>query len=127
MSLILNVDADEILYNAAFAAEKTHYTLTTKNGNEYNLGAKYTGKEIKQMLEKRGKSLDVDYKLTSYKLPLGDAGFARQNAKRILTKLRSLGDLRLFLTGSTNFRIDMAKTPGPRGPGYKANRPSKVS
>ena len=39
MSLILNVDADEILYNAAFAAEKTHYTLTTKNGNEYNLGA----------------------------------------------------------------------------------------
>lgn len=123
--MILNVDADEILYNAAFAGEKACYEVIPKNGKPRVYGNRYTRTEIIRELKQRGKEIDVDYTINSYKTSLGGPSFCRQNAKGIINRLSVIGEVRLFLTGPGNFRIDVAKTEGPRGLGYKANRPAR--
>lgn len=121
--LILNVEADELLYRAAFATEKQAYKLTTKNGSIRDFGNRYTKSQILAKL----KLINLkDYELEGYKIA-EDQKHTLFILKRNLMKLKQIGELRLWLSPSdgSNFRFDVAKTPGPRGLGYKAGRPEK--
>lgn len=127
MSYTLNLDADEILYSAAFAVEQTAYKLETSSGKIYNFGTKYDRKELIAKCGLEGKALNLDYKLKTYKVAIGPAGHAIQCMKHVLSKLNAIGNVRLFLTSTdqSNFRFEVAKTEGPNGKGYKAGRPPK--
>lgn len=123
---LLNCDADEIIYRAAFAVETTAYRLIVK-GKEYNFGTNYTREQIIQYYGLQGKAHKVDYEIQSYKVPRGPAAFAIKCCKNILTHLESIGDVKLWVTSDdkTNFRFSVAKTEGPNGVGYKAGRPPR--
>lgn len=121
------VDADEILYHAAFAIEATAYKLETAAGKYYDFGTKYNRAELIQHCGLKGKALNLDYKLSRYKVSTGPVGYAIQCIKHMLTKLGHIGELKLFLTAQdhSNFRFNVAKTKGPNGQGYKEGRPPK--
>ncbi len=120
---LLNVEADELLYRSAFAVEKQCYKLTTKKGNTLDFGNQYTKTQIINKLKERGIE---GYELIPYKSvePLRHALFL---VKRQLAHLEKIGDLKLWLSPSdgSNFRYGIARTEGPRGKGYKANRPPR--
>lgn len=126
MRYVLNTDADELLYTAAFSLEKVAYKIKTAKG-EWDCGRRFTRQEIKDKLSKDGKVEHQDYEIITYKIPQGPDTFAIKILKNMLKRLKSVGDLRLFLTANdkSNFRNTVAKTPGPKGEGYKAGRPSR--
>ena len=120
---LLNVEADEILYRAAFAVEKQCYKLTTKNGSSYNFSNRYTKTQIVQRLKEKN---ITNYNLEGYK-KVEPLRFALHIVKMQLQHLQQIGDIYLWLSPSdgSNFRFKVAKTPGPRGVGYKAGRPPR--
>lgn len=121
------VDGDELLYAAAFTAEQTAYKIIIKN-KEHDLGTKYKRDVIINTLKAKGKILNEDYKLEVYKVPTGPAEYAMTACGNILHSLEKISsDLKLFLTADdkSNFRFNLAKTPGPNGVGYKAGRPAR--
>lgn len=120
-------DADEILYAAAFTAEQTAYKIIIKD-KEYDLGTKYNRNQILEKLNEKGKVLNEDYTLVTYKVPTGPKEFAMTACGNIIHSLEKISsDLKLFLTSDdkSNFRFKVATTPGPNGPGYKAGRPAR--
>jgi hypothetical protein len=123
---ILNIEADEILYRAAFAVETKGYKITLKNGGSKDLGGKYTKTKIKKMMLTKDKTLDVDYKLEVYPI-VEPVSYCLRIIKNTLQRLSKHGDLRLFLTASdkSNFRFGIVETEGPKGMGYKAGRPPR--
>lgn len=127
MKYILNIDADEILYNAAFAVEETIHRVITPKGQWSYKAKDFSKKTIIAELGLQGKELDLDYTITTIKLARGPASFSIQCLKNILTRLSSLGEIKLWLTSNdkSNFRFNVAKTNGPNGAGYKAGRPAK--
>lgn len=123
MTILLNIEADELLYRAAFVVEKQAYKLTTSKGQVRDFGPNYTKTQILQKVNKLGIK---DYKLEGYKIvePLEHALYI---IKRNIKKFRLIGEPVLWLSPSdgSNFRFNVAKTPGQRGEGYKAGRPPK--
>ena len=119
-------EADEVIYRSAFAVERTHYKIRTNNGSVRDFGCQYTKTQIVKMLSSIGKTLDVDYTLIMTKVA-EDVSHAIQIAKNQIKKIALLGDYQLYISPSdkSNFRFKVAKTPGPRGVGYKAGRPDK--
>lgn len=122
----LLVEADEILYRSAFAVQRTAWKFVSKSGVVRDLGNQYTKTKIIKFMSENNKIIDVDYSLEKYIIaePFSHcARIIRQTIKR----LEKHGDVRLFLTASdkSNFRFDVATTPGQRGQGYKAGRPPK--
>ena len=120
--LILHVECDEILYRSAFAVERQNYKLITPK-KTYDFGNKYTKSQIIQKV----KTLSLnEFTLEGYKIvePLEHAIYI---VKSQLKALNKLGDLQLWLSPSngSNFRFKLAKTPGAKGLGYKANRPPR--
>jgi len=118
--LILNTEADEILYRSAFATEKQGYRLITRKGEVRDFGNRYT----KTQIIKKVNSLQIkDYTLEGYKIvePLENSLYL---VKRNIKKLSLIGEPKLWLSPSdgSNFRFGIAKTSGPRGLGYKAGR-----
>jgi hypothetical protein len=122
----LNIEADEILYRAAFAVETKGYKITLKSGGSKDLGSKYTKTKIKQMMLTKDKTLDVDYTLEAYPV-VEPVSYCLRILKNTLQRLSKHGDLRLFLTSSdkSNFRFNVVETEGPKGMGYKAGRPPR--
>ena len=123
MPLILNVEADELLYRAAFATEKQGYKLITHQGAIRDFGNRYTKTQILTKI----KQLNLqNYTLAGYKIvePLEHALYL---IKRNIQKFKTIGIPKLWLSPSdkSNFRFNIAVTPGPKGAGYKANRPTK--
>lgn len=121
-NLILNIEADEILYRSAFAVEKQAYKLVTPK-KTYDFGNKHTKSQIIQKV----KTLALkEFSLEGYKItePLEHAIYI---VKSQLKSLNNIGALNLWLSPSngSNFRFKLAKTPGPKGLGYKANRPAR--
>lgn len=123
---ILNIEADEILYRAAFAVETKGYKITTNNGSVRDLGSKYTKTKIKKLMLTKDKVLDVDYTLEAYPV-VEPVSYCLRILKNTLQRLSKHGDLRLFLTSSdkSNFRFGVVETEGPKGMGYKAGRPPR--
>jgi len=120
--LLLNIEADEILYRSAFAVEKQAYKLVTPK-KTYDFGNKHTKSQIIQKV----KTLALkEFSLEGYKItePLEHAIYI---VKSQLKSLNNIGALNLWLSPSngSNFRFKLAKTPGPKGLGYKANRPAR--
>lgn len=124
---VLNVDADEILYNAAFSVEQTAYKLITSSDKIFDYGTQYTRVQIVENLKEQQKFIHLDYELETYKIPLGPLNFALAAIKNIIKNLERIGSVKLFLTSNdqSNFRFKIAKTPGPNGLGYKAGRPTR--
>jgi len=124
--MTLNIEADEILYRAAFAVETKGYKIITNNGSVRDLGSKYTKTKIKKMMLTKDKVLDVDYTLECYPV-VEPVSYCLRILKNTLTRLSKHGDLRLFLTSSdkSNFRFGVVETEGPKGLGYKAGRPPR--
>lgn len=122
----LNIEADEVLYRAAFAVETKGYKITLNGGSVKDLGSKYTKTKIKKMMLTKDKVLDVDYTLEVYPV-VEPVSYCLRILKNTLTRLSKYGDLRLFLTSGdkSNFRFKSAVTEGPKGMGYKAGRPSR--
>ena len=96
MVVEVHVDADELLYGAAFALEKVAYKIKTSK-NEYDLGTKYTRTQIKNDLELSGKVENLDYEIITYKHLVGPESFARQILKAMINRLRPLGHVNRFL------------------------------
>lgn len=123
MTLILNIEADEILYRAAFATEKQGYKLITSKGQIRDFGNHYTKTAILNKI----KQLNIqNYELIGYKI-VGPLENALYIVKRTIQKLKQIGTPVLWLSPSngSNFRFKIAKTIGPQGQGYKAGRPPK--
>ena len=122
----LNIEADEILYRAAFAVETKGYKITLKSGGSKDLGSKYTKTKIKKMMLTKDKTLDVDYTLEVYPV-VEPVSYCLRILKNTLQRLSKHGDLNLFLTASdkSNFRFGVVETEGPKGMGYKAGRPPR--
>lgn len=122
--MILNVEADELVYRYAFAIERQAYIIETKKGTKKDFGSLYTKTLLKKrMKEKFNAEEGVDYVLLGYKI-VQPVNWAIRNAKLKLESLRALGEVKLWLSPSdqSNFRNKIAKTPGPNGEGYKAGR-----
>lgn len=123
MSLKLNVESDEILYRAAFATEKQGYKIITNKGSIRDFGNRYTKTQILHRINELG---IINYTLEGYKIlePLEHSLYI---VKRTIQKLKQMGEPILWLSPSnqSNFRFQIAKTPGTNGPGYKAGRPPK--
>ena len=103
------VDADILLYSCGFAAEESVYE--TEDGEVHA-----TPTQAKKWIEAEGISSEIikrtEAEAVSHPLRL---------AKNLLLRVKEATDadeLRLFLTGSKNFRVDIA-TIKP----YKGNRP----
>lgn len=123
MTLILNVEGDEILYRGAFATEKQCYKLITKNGQTRDFGNNYTKTQILNKIKQIGIK---DYILTGYK-QVEPLEHTLHIIKRTLIKLQQIGEVKLWLSPSdgSNYRFGIVETPGPRGLGYKAGRPPR--
>lgn len=123
MSIILNIEADEILYRSAFATEKQGYKIITHKGAIRDFGNRYTKTQI---LAKIQQLKLEDYTLAGYKIlePLEHALFL---VKRNMMKFKQIGEPVLWLSPSdgSNFRFARARTPGSKGVGYKAGRPPR--
>jgi hypothetical protein len=125
--IIINQEADELLYRAAFACEKTCYKIEHPDGDMIDLGAAHSKPEIQTALKSKGWVEGENYKLHSYKItePIENPlGILKYWIEQITVK----GDkLRLWLspTNGSNFRFDVATIPGPLGAGYKAGRPPR--
>ena len=123
---VLNVEADEILYRSAFAVQRTAWKFISKSGNTRDLGSKFTKTKIIKFMKECNKILDEDYKLEKYIIAEPFSHCARI-IRDTIKRLETHGDVRLFLTSSdkSNFRFNVAKTPGQKGQGYKAGRAEK--
>lgn len=123
MSIILNIEADELLYRAAFVVEKQAYKLITASNKIRDFGPNYTKTQILKKVNALGLK---NFRLEGYKIvePIEHALYI---IKRNIKKFQLIGEPRLWLSPSdgSNFRFNLAKTPGQRGAGYKAGRPPK--
>lgn len=121
--MILNVEADEIIYRCAFAVQRQGYSIVTNKGSVRDFRNDYTKTQIVKKLQEIGKVIDEDYVLHSYTLcePVENA---LSIAKHTVRKLAHIGEVKLWLSPSdrSNFRYSVAKTPGGAGVGYKAGR-----
>lgn len=122
----LNVEADEVLYRAAFAVERKGWILTTTKGNTRDFGSKYSATMLKKLLKEIGKVFNVDYTLESYQIT-EPVSHCLRIIRNTIKRLEKYGEVRLWLTSSdkSNFRFSVAKTKGPKGLGYKAGRPPR--
>lgn len=120
MTLILNIEADEILYRSAFATQKQAYKLITKANKIRDFGNKYTKTEI---LKKLTELKITGYTLEDYKI-VEPIEHSKYLIKRLMKKFSLIGKPQLWLSPSSNsnFRFKIAKTAGPNGEGYKAGR-----
>lgn len=124
--MILSQECDEVLYRSCFAVEKRHYTLTTKNGSIRRFANRITKTQIIKKLDSLGKVLDEDYTLECV-TTAEDVSHAITLVKNQIKKLNHIYPTKLYLSASdrSNFRYAIAKTPGPKGVGYKAGRPDR--
>lgn len=123
---IINVEADELVYRAAFAVQRNGYIVKSVKGGEKDLGTKFNRTTIIKQMEDRHRKLGEDYTLESY--PTAEpASHSIQIIKSTIRRLQKLGEPVFWLSPSnkSNFRNSVAVTPGPRGPGYKAGRPPR--
>lgn len=123
---VLHIEADEIVYRAAFAVERTCYIIQYEDGREYDLVDRFTLTQIKKSKLRRGLVLNKDYYLERY-IKAEPLEHCLKLIKNTLEELSEYGTLNLWLSPSdnSNFRYGIAKTPGPRGQGYKAGRDRK--
>lgn len=122
----INVEADELVYRAAFAVQRNGYIIKTAKGDEKDLGTRFNRTTIIKQMEGRGRILGEDYTLESY--PTAEpASHSIQIIKSTIRRLQKLGKPVFWLSPSnkSNFRNSVAVTPGPRGVGYKAGRPPR--
>lgn len=124
--IICNIEADELIYWAAHSCQKTGYIFTSKSGNTRDLDNKYTLTKIKQFMSASGKVLNKDYSLEKY-VTLEPLEHCLGRLKKKISYLSQFGKPCLWIGPSdgSNFRNKVAKTPGPKGVGYKAGRPEK--
>lgn len=131
--MILAQECDEIAYRAAFACQKQAYIVTTTKGS-HDFKSKYTKTEIINHFKKKGKQLDIDYKLENYLLiepeHIVNYTLDRMIAKLYLVEHKAFGKVtgvQLWLSPSdgSNFRHKIATLMGPNGLGYKAGRGTK--
>lgn len=123
---VLNIEADEIIYRAAFAIERTCYIIQYEDRREYDLQDKFTLTQIKKSKARRNLVLNKDYYLERY-IKAEPLENCLNLIKNTLVDLSEHGTLKLWLSPSdkSNFRYGIASTPGPRGQGYKAGRDRK--
>ncbi len=127
MTIVINQEADELLYRAAFAVETVCYKLELPSGEIKDLRDKYTKKQILSFMEEKDWEEDVHYKLVKYR-EVEPPEHAFYLVKLWIKRIKSRGDkLNLWLSPSdnSNFRFDKATIPGPGGLGYKAGRPPR--
>ncbi len=124
------VEGDEICYRCAFSCEKSCYKVITNRG-EHDYHNKFTKTDITSYFKKKGKVLDVDYKLEHYKR-VDPINVVKHTLHSMLGKLhdvrvngKKVSLLNIYLSAADNFRYKIATIPGPKGLGYKAGRPEK--
>lgn len=121
--MLLNVEADEIIYRCAFAVQRQGYSIVTNNGSIRDFRNTCTKTQIVGKLIELGKVLGEDYQLNSYTLcePVSNC---LAIAKHTIRKLQNIGEVKLWLSPAdkSNFRFAKAVTPGSAGLGYKAGR-----
>lgn len=125
--IVINQEADELLYRAAFAVEKTCYRIHFPNGDTKDLGNKYRKTDILRICAEKEWEEDIHYKITPYK-EVEPETHALYLLKKWITRIKSRGDkLNLWLSpiDGSNFRFEKATIPGPTGQGYKAGRPPR--
>lgn len=131
--MIINQEADELVYRAAFGCQKTGYIFRNdKTCVDYR--DKFKKKDIIKACKEQGKELDKDYMLFPYVI-LSEENVAISIIDNIIKNLLALEHptlgktktLNLWLTPSdrSNFRFDVVNTEGPNGMGYKAGRGTK--
>jgi hypothetical protein len=122
--MIVHVDGDVVCYRAGFAAEHTFYRV-----HFYEDGVQKTqefkgAKEYKHFLSQQDWS-PVDYWVET-EVRVEDEGAAIYNVRSIIASICAdlqvdpETELRVYLTGATNFRNDIAKTLP-----YKGNRDAR--
>lgn len=127
--MIALVESDELAYRAAFGCQKTVYTVHIAKGKTYKLKNKYSKKQITDHFVRLNKQLDIDYTLTSETVIEPDY-HAKRNidcAVQRIKDIEGVTEVRLFLSpgDKSNFRYNVAVTPGSKGQGYKAGRGEK--
>lgn len=131
MSKIMHAEADEISYRVASEHEKTAYIFHGPNSS-VDFKNKYTKTEITKHYAEKGLKLDHDYTLERYVIlektldEIIDTvdNYVERLHKVILPTEETVSKVCLWLSPSdhSNFRYKVAKTVGPKGVGYKADR-----
>jgi hypothetical protein len=120
------VDADFMVYAAGFAAEHKHYLLTTTDDDPVVLGGPYDMKaKMKVDIQAREETNDMPDYVVWERLEVEDVANALHSVKiglnkieeRIEKKFKRPVDMKLFLTGTGNYR-EVEATIKP----YKGNR-----
>jgi hypothetical protein len=127
MTIMINQEADELLYRAAFAVETVCYKLELPDGEIKDLGSKYKKKEIIEYCTSHGWVEGENYKIIRYR-EVEPKEHAFYLIKKWVNEIAARGDqLNLWLSpaDSSNFRFAKATIPGPTGQGYKAGRPPR--
>lgn len=117
--MIINVDADIILYRACFAAEKSKYTLMAigKGTHEFN-----SRRDLNAFVEKE-KLEEYEVIVTSVIEPLGNAlGNIKSSLDKIVARLKP-EKVNLYLTGKGNYRYAVATTYPYKGNRDRSKRP----
>ena len=132
-TLIINQEADEIAYRVAFSCQPTGYIVDTGKSKK-KFSTRMKKKTIIDGLKDRGRILNEDYTLESYKVILEDY-IAKARLDMQMQALHNISHpeigkvLRvqpwLSPSDGSNFRYNVANIPGPKGLGYKAGRPEK--
>ena len=130
-SYVMNVEADEIAYRAAFACQKQGYRLHPAHGDAVDYGNEFTKTQIVAEELKNDSVLGEHYTLEPYPI-IEEEHIVNYTVDRMVEELFNIPDLHvsdvsLFLSPSdhSNFRYALANTPGPCGVGYKAGRGAK--
>lgn len=128
--MLLLIDADIIVFRAGFAAEKNVWFLSVGGDEPEQFAYK---KEAEARLDEllpgiNSRKEGEDYQLWSERY-LEPVENALHNAKTIIERCRdsleaSDFDVRLYLTGGSNFRYGVAKTRPYKGNRDKAHRPT---
>ena len=118
--MFLHIDGDIIKYRAGFAAEKTFYYLsTTREDGVMRFQYK---KELVAYCKAHGlEAKDVHYEKAREAEPVENAVY---NSRSIISKIcenMQCDDLRVYLSGPTNFRDKLATAAE-----YKGNRPDEA-
>lgn len=128
--MLLLIDADIIVFRAGFAAEKNVWFLSV-NGEEpeqFHLKREAEARLDELLPGKYSREEGTDFQLWSERY-LEPVENALHNAKSLVERCRDAleatdFDVRLYMSGSDNFRYDVAKTRPYKGNRDKAHRPT---
>lgn len=129
---IVNQEADELLIRTCTSVQHNVWDIQFKaNHKSYSIYNHLTKTQIQKKLEKKNMVLNKDYFLVPKEnnKDFNTAVFIMERHIRRIHHMTQCSHINFWLsdTDRSNFRYKVAKTPGPKGPGYKAGRAAKPS